>query len=899
MSRDDISRTNRNRNRGTQSSSSSSNSNSNSKGKSKKKKFLTKKRVLWTLFFTTALAIFCALGGYLFIMLNGEKLLDQNIDKLTVNETTKIYDRNAKLIGELALEKSEPVEYEDIPKLLVNAFVATEDKRFFEHSGVDLWSIGRAAVKDIAARSMVEGGSTITQQLAKNIFLTRDKTFFRKATEVSIAVALENKFTKEEIITKYLNRINFGGTIYGIKAASIRYFGQSNLNDLKVWQIATLAAMPKGPSRYNPLRNPELSKERRGVVLQLMYEQGYITKDQMDEAKVVNYNYKPPESKQRYQAFIDYAVDEAEDKFGLTEDDLNIGGYKIYTTMDAHAQETVEKAFADSDNFEKSADDELVQGSMTIINQENGSIVALLGGRNYEKKGYSRVNGSRRSPGSSFKPLVAYAPALESGKFTNNSVLSNEKQCFGTYCPNNLHGYSKTISMAAALTKSENIPAVWLLNEIGVNTGFQFAKKLGIKLKDEDKNLSLALGGMSEGTNTLEMAQAYSAFANGGELREAYSIKSITNSDGDTVYKANTKPERVMSENTAYQMTEMMQKVVEDGTGKKAKIDRPVAGKTGTTQSGYEGISSNRDVWFVGYTPEWTAAVWMGYDKPNKKHLLKNSSPLAAAFWGKVMEEALEGVPKKSFPQPEGTDQPEPTATPEAAEPVSGLNAAYDASTMTVNLSWEPASAKGVEYRIYRRETSEAEFSPLLNTVSANVGDISAMPGLTYEYYVTAYYPALDVESEPSATVTVEVQDEQPTQEPEPTIDPNLPTDGTGNGGNNGNGQNNGNPDGNNGNGNGNGNGGENGNQGNGNHGNGNQGNGNGNGNSNPGGNGSGGEFPSGAPEASPTPPPATIPPTDPAVTTGAGGGNAGTEGATDPVTDPSAGFVDEGTVTQ
>ncbi|AIQ69238.1 transglycosylase domain-containing protein [Paenibacillus graminis] len=899
MSRDDISRTNRNRNRGQSSSTSSNaNPNPNPKGKSKKKKFLTKKRVLWTLFFTTALAIFCALGGYLFIMLNGEKLLDENIDKLTVNETTKIYDRNAKLIGELALEKSEPVEYDDIPKLLVNAFVATEDKRFFEHSGVDLWSIGRAAVKDIAARSMVEGGSTITQQLAKNIFLTRDKTFFRKATEVSIAVALENKFTKEEIITKYLNRINFGGTIYGIKAASIRYFGQSDLNKLKVWQMATLAAMPKGPSRYNPLRNPELSKERRGVVLQLMYEQGYITKEQMDEAKAVNYNYKPPESKQRYQAFIDYAVDEAEDKFGLTEDDLNIGGYKIYTTMDAHAQETVEKAFADSDNFEKSADDELVQGSMTIINQENGSIVALLGGRNYEKKGYSRVDGSRRSPGSSFKPLVAYAPALESGKFTNNSVLSNEKQCFGTYCPNNMHGYSKTISMTAALTKSENIPAVWLLNEIGVNTGFQFAKKLGIKLKDEDKNLSLALGGMSEGTNTLEMAQAYSAFANGGDLREAYSIKSITNSEGDTVYKANTKPERVMSENTAYQMTEMMQKVVEDGTGKKAKINRPVAGKTGTTQSGYDGISSNRDVWFVGYTPEWTAAVWMGYDKPSKKHLLKNSSPLAAAFWGKVMEEALEGVPAKSFPQPEGVSKPEPTATPEAAQPVSGLSAAYDASTMTVNLSWEPASAKGVEYRIYRRETSEAEFSPLLNTVSASVGDISAMPGLTYEYYVTAYYPALDAESEPSATVTVEVQDEQPTQEPEATIDPNLPTDGTGNGGNNGNGQNNGNPDGNNGNGSGNGNGGENGNPGNGNQGNGNQGNGS-SGNGNPGGNGSSGGVPSESPEASPTPPPATIPPVDPAVTTGAGSGNTGTEGATDPGTDPSSGFVDEGNATQ
>ncbi|WP_343222049.1 PBP1A family penicillin-binding protein [Paenibacillus tritici] len=736
-------------------------------------------------------------------MLNGQKLLDANRDKLTLYPPTQIFDRNANLIGELSLEKSDPVDYEDLPKMLITAFVATEDKRFFDHNGVDLWSIGRAAVKDIAARSMVEGGSTITQQLAKNIFLNRDKTFFRKATEVSIAVALEKTETKEDIITMYLNRIPFGGTIYGIKAASIRYFGKENLNDLELWEMATLAAMPKGPSRYNPLRNPELSKERRGVVLQLMYDQKKITKEQMDEAKAVDYNYTPPEKgKQRYQAFIDYAIGEAEDRFGLTEDDLNIGGYKIYTTMDKHAQETIEDAFADSDNFEKSVDDELVQGSMTIINQENGSVVALMGGRNYEKKGYSRIDGSRRSPGSAFKPLVAYAPALESGKFTNDSMLSNEKQCFGNYCPNNLHGYSKSISMSVALTKSENIPAVWLLNEIGVNTGFQFAKKLGINLKDEDKNLSLALGGMSEGTNTMEMAQAYSAFANGGELRKAYSVKSIADSDGKTVYKANTKADRVMSEDTAYQMTEMMQKVVQDGTGKKAKINRPVAGKTGTTQSGYKGISSNRDVWFVGYTPEWTAAVWMGYDKPSKTRLLKNSSPLAAAFWGKVMEKALEGVPTKEFPVPKGSDQVEveATPTPEAVSAVTGFQAAYDAATMTVNMSWNASATSGVEYRIYRRETSEADFTLLMNTMATNIGDISAMPGLSYEYYVTAYYQELSVESEPSETVTVSVQDELQTPEPEPTLDPAMPTDNPDNpdnpdnGGNPGNGENGGNP---------------------------------------------------------------------------------------------------------
>ncbi|WP_310550402.1 transglycosylase domain-containing protein [Paenibacillus glufosinatiresistens] len=738
----------------------------------KKKKRLTRKRVLWTLFFATALAVLLAMGGYLFITLSGEKLLNENQDKLTVNPPTKIYDRNANLIAELSLEKIDPVESDKIPDLIKQAFVATEDKRFYEHKGVDLWSIGRAAAKDVVARSMVEGGSTITQQLAKNIFLTRDKTFFRKATEMSIAMALERQKTKDQILTMYLNRINFGGTVYGIKAASERYFGQSDLNQLKLWQIATLAAMPKGPSRYNPLKNPELSKERRGVVLELMYQQGYITEQERDEAKAVNYNYKPPEKKQKYQAFIDFAIDEAEDKFGLTEDDLNIGGYKIYTTMDKDAQQTVEDAFADSDNFEKSVDDKPVQGSMVIINQDNGSIVALLGGRNYEKKGYSRVTGSRRSPGSSIKPLVAYAPALESGKFTMESSVSNEKQCFGDYCPTNLHGYSKSISMSEALTKSENIPAVWLLNEIGVNTGFKFARQLGLTLSDTDNNLSLALGGMEKGTNTLEMAQAYTAFATGGELREAYAIKSIQDSSGSTVYKADTTAKRVMKESTAYQMTEMMQEVVQSGTGRKARIDRPVAGKTGTTQSGYSGVSSNRDVWFVGYTPELTAAVWMGYDDPDRQHLLKNSSPLAAAFWGKVMEKVVQNYPAKSFPKPDNLKLPSPSPTENPNEPVTGLSASYDASTGTVNLAWQPVAAAGAEYRIYRKESSESDFTLLLSTMTPGAGDLSAMAGLTYEYYVTAYYSDTQTESDPSNKVTVLVEGASPSPSASPSASP-------------------------------------------------------------------------------------------------------------------------------
>lgn len=757
-----------------------------SKTPKKKKRKLSGKRIFWTLFFTCAIAVFCALAGYLYISVNGERLYQANKDKISVHETSKVYDRNGNLMGELSLQKSDPVNSEDIPKLLKEAFVATEDKRFYEHSGVDLWSIGRAAVKDIIARSKVEGGSTITQQLARNIFLTRDKTFFRKATEVSIALALDRNLSKDDVLTMYLNRINFGGQIYGIKEASKYYFGKSNLNDLKLWEMATLAAMPKGPSKYNPLRNPELSMQRRAVVLNLMAEQGYITAEEAEQAKKVVYDYEPPKKKQNYQNFMDYVMNEAEDVTGLSEDDLNIGGYKIYTTMDANAQKVLEKEFADASNFEKGKDDQLVQGSMVIMNQENGSLVALLGGRDYERKGYSRVTNSRRQPGSAFKPIVSYAPAIDSGDFNMNSRLSNEKQCFGNYCPTNLHGYSGTISMEDAITKSENIPAVWLLNQIGVKRGYDFATKLGIQLTEEDKNLAMALGGISKGTNTLEMAQAYGAFANGGTFYKAYSIKKIVDSDGKVVYEHKDNGERVMKESTAYQMTQMMQNVVNSGTGRKARIDRPVAGKTGTTQSGIKGYKSNRDVWFVGYTPELTAAVWMGYDKPDKDHLLHNSSPLAAAFWGKVMKQALENFPEKQFKVPEDVkvEEPEPPAQETPELHVSGLIASYSPDTQTVSLSWNGEGNENAVYRLYRKASSEADFSVLQDGIpTTSIDDIGTVAGETYEYYVVAVSPETGQQSDPSNTVKVTI-------EPQPDDQLPPPDENTGDNGQNGDGTN-------------------------------------------------------------------------------------------------------------
>ncbi|MBU5672469.1 transglycosylase domain-containing protein [Paenibacillus brevis] len=740
-----------------------------SQGQKKKKKRITTKKLLWTSFFTIAFAIFCAIAGYMYITISGEKILAENQDKLFIYETSKVYDRTGKLMGELSVNRSEPVEEEDIPELLKDAFKATEDRRFDEHNGIDLWAIGRAAVKDIMARSLVEGGSTITQQLAKNMFLDFDKTFFRKATEMSIAMALERHNTKDEILTMYLNRIFFGQKSYGIKAASQRYFGKSDLNELELWEIATLAAIPKGPSIYNPVANPEQSKQRRAVVLELMYQEGYITAAERDQAKAVDYTYAAPDKSGSYQGFIDYVVKEAEEKFGLTEDQLNRGGYKIYTTMDIQAQKAVEKAFANDDFFEKSVDDQQVQASIVIQNHENGSLIALLGGRDYERKGFSRVT-SRRQPGSTFKPIVSYAPALESGKFTPNSLISNEQQCFGDYCPKNLHGYSKTIDMTTALTKSENIPSVWLLNEVGVGAGLKMATDMGITMDKDDRNLAIALGGLTYGTNTLEMAGAFSVFANGGNYNAPYSIKSIQDHDGVEKYKYNApKTKRVISEQTAYYMTSMLQNVINDGTGKRAKIDRPVAGKTGTTQHGISGLKSskNRDVWFVGYTPEWTASIWMGYDQPDKNHLLNGSSGQAASLFATIMKEALAGYPVKDFPVPADLEPVEPEE--ELVLNPANLSASYNKDTGIIALTWDGVDTEGAVYRLYRRALTEMDFALYYETQATSAEDIAAEVGSGYEYYVTAYDPANDEESDPSNIAQVLIVADDP---PMDDIDP-------------------------------------------------------------------------------------------------------------------------------
>ncbi|SDE74329.1 penicillin-binding protein 2A [Paenibacillus sp. cl6col] len=754
----------------------------NPKRKAKKKKKWTWKKTFWLMFFTTAFAVFCAVGGYLFVLLNGERLMREykDADMFKLAEVSTVYDVNGTELAKLGkgIEHREIAEPRDIPEFVSNAFIATEDRRFKEHSGVDLWSIGRAMVKDVVSRSLAEGGSTITQQLAKNMFLTSDKTFFRKATEVSIALSLENHFTKDEIITMYLNRIFFGKGAYGLKAAAKVYFNKDDLNDLKLWEVATLAAIPKAPSRYNPLSSPERSKERRAVVLQLMYEQGYITAEEAKSAAAVEYDPKmsghaaKSEDKQNeaYNAFIDYMVEEATEKTGLTEDELYRGGYHIYTTMDANAQRIMFDAFNNDDMFEQSPDDTKMQGAMVITDHSNGSIIAMVGGRDYARKGLNRAT-VKRQPGSSFKPIVSYAPALETGKYFPWSKLSNEKQCFGKYCPTNLGGYTTSVEMTEAVRRSINIPAVWTLNEIGMKKGFEFAKSLGFPLTNDDYNLSIALGGMTYGVTPINMSEAYNAFANGGNYYDAYAIAKITDRKNNDYYVYHVpKGKKVMSEKTAYYMTEMMREVVTNGTGKNAQISgRTVAGKTGTTQysvPGYTG-KGDRDAWFVGYTPEWTAAVWMGYDKTDKNHLVHESSRRASKMFSEVMGKALQSKKSGSFKKPDKVEQ-----KPEELRAPSGLSASYSENTKSVALSWNSVSGDNISYHVYRKSSKDNTFTQLLKGLKSNSAeDVGVFPGETYTYYVTAVNASEESGRSNQSSVTIKEETPETPIDP-PAVDP-------------------------------------------------------------------------------------------------------------------------------
>jgi penicillin-binding protein 2A len=596
-----------------------------------------------------------------------------DIDKLAIPiaTPTQLIDIRGKAVSEISTVKNEPVPLDRVPTSMRQAIIAVEDKRFYEHTGVDLPGIVRAAFRNARENAAVQGGSTITQQLAKNVFLSNTKSFTRKLTEAAYAVKIEAAYDKDRILEMYLNQIYFGEGQWGIQRAAKRYFGK-DVKDVTLAESALLAALPKAPSRYSPFRNKELAIERRDLVLGLMRKEGFISDNEYNQAKAEPIRLADPRPKDnsiqgKYGSYADAVIDEAIQQYGFTERQLMAGNLRIYTTLDPIVQEAMETTYRNDSLFPQSTPDQMVQSGAVILNPYTGGIRGIVGQRGeHIFRGYNHATQLQRQPGSTFKPIMEYAPALEKG-YRPGSMLYDGPLDIGGYRPENAdHQNRGQVTLHDALVHSLNIPSVWLLNEIGIPTGKAFVSKLGIPLEKEDANLGLALGGLSKGVSPLQMSQAFGVFPALGKMVPAHTILKITTADGKVVAEADPQRVTVMSESNAFRMTGLLRDAVSEGTGSRAAMQRPTAGKTGTTQlpalKEFEGITGGaKDAWFVGYTPELVGAVWMGYDVTDSKHYLSTTGGYYPALvFKEIMTLALKNVPMSDFKQPKQETQTKP-----------------------------------------------------------------------------------------------------------------------------------------------------------------------------------------------------------------------------------------------
>ena len=583
--------------------------------------------------------------------------------KLTGSQSTIIYDRYDQAASEVFVNQNRTqVALADLPPYLPQAFVSAEDNRFYEHMGIDPVGIARALWADLRTGSAAEGGSTITQQLVKNAFLSDDKSLRRKIQEAILALEVEHHYTKQEILEFYLNRIFFGNGAYGIQAASQLYFNK-DAKDLTLGESALLAGIVRSPSNYNPFASRDLAKRRQETVLDQMVKYGNITEQDAAQAKQEQLPYhEGAKSAYQYPYYTDEVVSETENILQQQEMTLDTaqnliynGGLKIYTALNIPAQQKMESVFANKASFPPDYKGQQVQGAMVLIDQHTGQIQALVGGRQHSvARPFNRVTQAERQPGSSIKPIVVYCPAIEKG-YTEAFVQDDAPATFGpkTFY-NDDDTYRGSITMRTALEYSINTYAVKLLDLIGVDYGYGYATRMGITSldPDKDKNLSLALGGITNGISPLEMAGAYAAIANQGIYIKPYCVRKILDSSGGLLYEVKPQQQVVISQQTAYIMTDLLESVVKVGTGTNAQLDRPVAGKTGTT-------SGKADAWFIGYTPEYTAAVWTGFDSQENMENIPGvfGATYPALAWKAVMQTATQDLPVTDFPMPAGLVQ--------------------------------------------------------------------------------------------------------------------------------------------------------------------------------------------------------------------------------------------------
>lgn len=589
-------------------------------------------------------AIF-SLSGFLYYLKTSPEL---NVDSFFTETTSYIYDTNNKVIAELGVEKRKWVNYEDISPNMINAIIAIEDQKYFEHNGVDILRFFGALVHNLKTKSYSQGGSTITQQLIKNTHFSNEKTIKRKIQEMKLAIELEKELDKEKIMELYLNRILFSGRIYGVEKAS-EYFFDKPASALTISESALLAGMIQKPNIYNPYTNPEQAIQRRNIVLNRMIEAGLITESEGVMAKntplediLIDYETLPNDFEE-INSFLDYVIYEAKNKYGidpLTESVI------IYTTLDMNSQKHLNNIINNEINF---PDDDVQVGSV-IIDNYSGEIKALYGGRNLEVSlPFNFATDARRQPGSTIKPILDYAPAIEYLHWSTGQPILDEKIFYksssSAYLPvvNWDNRYKGWVTLREALIESRNVPAVKAFNSVDNEKKVNLARSMGLNIGD-NLHEAHALGGFDVGFSVLEMTSAYSVFANEGLYIEPYSIKKIVNNN--EVTEAEVQDSFSISKETAYMITDILHDNMEYGTGKKYNIDSMyLAGKTG--QSNYnESVCEKfdfptravRDSWFIGYSKNYTIGVWSGYPILTEGAYLDNTTKhIPKKIWNLTM----------------------------------------------------------------------------------------------------------------------------------------------------------------------------------------------------------------------------------------------------------------------
>lgn len=619
-------------------------------------------RKLWKKLRITRWLIFLVLAfGFVFesYLLIGAKTTDISDLPAKLQVTTEFYDQDGAYAGEISNDSGTYVSLDEISTTIQDAVISTEDKRFYSHNGFDIIGIGRAAFGYVTSGNIVGGGSTITQQLVKNAFLDNDQSIIRKLKELFLAFEIEKNYSKEEILEMYLNNAYFGNGAYGVEDASQKYFGMSAA-ELPVEDASVIAGALKGPTLYNPVDDYDATLERRDTVLQLMADNEFLTQEEADAAiatDMVQMNNEIANDAYAYPYYFDAVINEAINKFGLTEEDIMNGNYKIYTNLNQTYQTEMQTTYDDTSIFPTSPSGEPAQSASVMIDPTTGGVYATVGGTGeYTFRGFNRATQIARSPASTIKPLLVYALALENG-YTAQSVIPDEEMTYGsceaTYAPKNWNFETVgEILLWDAVAKSKNTSAVWMMNEMGVEASLEQLAKFGIPYSEDDMNLTAALGAITPGISPLQMASAYTAFANSGVRSEGYFITRIEDQQGNVVVEEQEPTQnQAVSAEVADEMTSILLSVYDEG-GTGASIEPEgyeVAGKTGSNEV-QESTLGNKDEWDIAYTPDFVLATWYGFDETtDDSYLWYGSESTSKTAFSAILTPLLQVSPGTAF----------------------------------------------------------------------------------------------------------------------------------------------------------------------------------------------------------------------------------------------------------